>query len=281
MARKNGPSFTAIGITAIRAIESLKPESERLFYDPYAKEIVYSSFTGRFLFWLGKFYVNHIKRRGNGEIEYVLSRVRYIDDYLWMCLKDTIQQLVILGAGYDCRAYRFDDLKKIKVFEVDLPTVQQDKKTKLAKILGALPKNVIFVPVDFNQESLEKALAEYGYEESLVTLFIWEGVTVYISQEAADGVLNFVVNESGAGSSIIFDYPYAPLRHAFYSNNCAFSNLENDAISEYLEEMGFIRVINATSEDFRELYFADKEVTISPNFAIAHADVPSCQTKTD
>ena len=66
----------------------------------------------------------------------VASRTRYIDDYLHECIDDEIKQLVILGAGYDSRAYRFDDLKgKVKVFELDHPATQKVKIEKIKKYL--------------------------------------------------------------------------------------------------------------------------------------------------
>jgi methyltransferase (TIGR00027 family) len=115
--------------------------------------------------------------------------------------------LVILGAGYDTRAYRFDKLKEeVKVFEVDHPATQKVKIEKVSKALGSLPGHVVYVSVDFEKERLDKKLSESGYNKSLKTLFIWEGVTMYLTAEAVDETLAFVAGNSGKGSSIIFNY---------------------------------------------------------------------------
>ena len=88
----------------------------------------------------------------------IVARERYIDDYLQSCIDDGLEQLVILGAGYDSRAYRFEKLKRVKVFEVDHPATQRVKVARLKEALGELPENVVFVPIDFTKETLERRL---------------------------------------------------------------------------------------------------------------------------
>jgi methyltransferase (TIGR00027 family) len=131
-----------------------------------------------------------------------------MDDYLGACLRAGIEQLVILGAGLDSRAYRIEGLKgQVRVFEVDHPATQAAKLAKLTKLFGALPAHVTYVPIDFDAETLEK-LFDFGYSRQHKTLFIWEGVVHYLTAEAVDQTLSFVSKHSGAGSSIIFDYVY-------------------------------------------------------------------------
>ena len=94
MNKKGSANYTAIGIAAIRATESMKPEGDRLFNDPFAKIFASETFTGRFLMWLGRLLSRYVEKSGNGEWGAVLSRVRYIDDYLQHCIEEGIQQLV-------------------------------------------------------------------------------------------------------------------------------------------------------------------------------------------
>jgi methyltransferase (TIGR00027 family) len=280
---KGKSRLIAKGIAAIRAVESMKPEGERLFYDPYAK-----GFAGRSLVWINKFFMGYAKRAGPGLWEFIVSRVRYIDDFLQKCIREGIQQLVILGAGYDSRAYRIEELKKgIKVFEVDRPAAMKDKKAKLEKIFGKLPDHVKYVPVDFDKESLEEQLIENGYDKNLKTLFILEGVTYYISQETADNILSFVAKKSGEESSIIFDYIYIRAisgeqkrgeitrmkRYRRFTGERIVFGVEEGTIKKYLEERDFYKVVNATNEDFEKLYFEGKNINIAPVYAIAHATV--------
>ena len=137
------------------------------------------------------------------------ARTRHIDATLKQCIAAGIEQLVILGAGYDSRPYRFLDLlKEVKVFEVDHPSTQASKKENLIKILGSLPEWVTFVAMDFNTERLDVRLPENGYDATRRTFFVWEGVCMYISPEAVDETLSYVAHHSATGSSIIFDYIY-------------------------------------------------------------------------
>jgi methyltransferase (TIGR00027 family) len=78
--------------------------------------------------------------------------------------------LVILGAGYDTRAYRFVELAgKVKVFEVDHPATQELKIDKIKRTLGLIPDNVVYVGIDFDRESLSKRMSESGYKDNLKT----------------------------------------------------------------------------------------------------------------
>ncbi len=81
---------------------------------------------------------------------------KYIDDYLQGFLKNDLEQLVILGAGYDSRAYRVYGLKDgIKIFELDRPAIQHVKKENLLEIFKILPDHVTFVPVDLGMDNLQ------------------------------------------------------------------------------------------------------------------------------
>ena len=106
------PSRTAERNAFARALESRRPEDIRVCYDPIAKYFLGPRFTFilnhllllRVLWWMA----NRV-RPGLGA--YVIARSRYMDDYLQTCINNGLEQLVILGAGYDSRAYRFDELK--------------------------------------------------------------------------------------------------------------------------------------------------------------------------
>ena len=131
--RKSQSSMTAIGIAIVRAIESDKPEAERICYDPYARQLVNGG-----LFHLVRFFdrLGYGERRGPGVMGFLTVRERHIDEYLKTCLAGGARQVVILGAGYDASAYRFEEFRRgVKVFEVDNPATQQAKREKLEKIL--------------------------------------------------------------------------------------------------------------------------------------------------
>ncbi|MGB8312113.1 MAG: class I SAM-dependent methyltransferase [Halobacteriota archaeon] len=106
-------------------------------------------------------------RKPTAVIGFVVARERYIDDYLRSCIDGGLEQLVILGTGYDSRAYRFEGLKRAKVFEVDHPATQRIKVVKLKTALGKLPENVVFVSIDFIKETLGRRLNACGYDNRL------------------------------------------------------------------------------------------------------------------
>lgn len=262
--RKNQTSLTAAGIAVMRAVESEKPEDERICYDPYARK-----FVPAWMFYVLGFFIKsgYAEWRGPGVNGFLAARERYIDDTLKSFLEEGIQQLVILGAGYDSRAYRFN-LTGVKTFEVDHPATQEDKLAKVRAIFGKSPHHVVYVPVDFNTQSLEERLLEYGYDPALKTLFIWQGVTMYLSREAVDSILDFVVQHAGPGSAIVFDYLYRSLldgvqkqnevanmrRYRFMTGEGLTFGIPAGMISSFLEERGFAEVKDVNAEDLKAAY---------------------------
>ena len=287
--RKNQSSLTAIGIAIVRGIESEKLENERICYDPYASRFV-TPLLYKFVRFFDKIGYSEIK--GPGVMGFLTVRERHIDEYLKACLKDGIQQLVILGAGLDARAYRFDELKNgVKVFEVDHPASQATKLEKLKQVFGSQPAHVIYVGVDFNAQRLDQRLFESGYNESLKTLFIWQGVTPYLTPEAVDSTLAFIAEHSGAGSAVIFDYMYPTLLDGtikrsevanmrskrWVSNEMLTFGIPEGNITEFLEQRGFTQVHDADNKYLHDTYFTGDKAkrTVAYGYAIASAVVSS------
>ncbi|MCP4719619.1 MAG: class I SAM-dependent methyltransferase [Desulfobacteraceae bacterium] len=264
-------SRTAMGIAACRAGESAKPENERICYDPYA---------GYFLPWYFHafrripFVLSHRRKiwrkRSPGMLEAIVARVKYMDDFLLKCIDNGLEQLVSLGAGFDTRPYRIDALKSgIQIFEVDHPATQKVKKKKLKKIFGSVPGHVKFVSVRFNSQVLGERLRDKGYDKSLKSLFIWEGVVMYLTPQAVDNTLSFVRKNSGPGSWIVFDYipdsvvsgPDAPVEGRFLKKNVKQKGeklvfaVEPYQIEKFLLNRGFINIVNLNAQDLRTRYF--------------------------
>jgi methyltransferase (TIGR00027 family) len=97
------------------------------------------------------------------------------------------------------------ELKSANVFEVDLPAVQEDKKKKLQKYLGQLPGNVTYTPIDFDTQTLDAGFSATNFDRTAPTLYIWEGVTQYLSEEAVRQTLSFV-GRSAPESHLVFTY---------------------------------------------------------------------------
>jgi methyltransferase (TIGR00027 family) len=138
---------------------------------------------------------------------HVLARTRIIDDTLCAEIRDGAVQVVVLGAGYDTRAYRMQELlKRAIVFEVDLLPIQELKKLQVREVLDQIPNNVVFVPTDFTNGELGTVLPKAGYHAEQRTVFVLEGVSYHLPESSVDAILRFVASNSAPGSTIIFDY---------------------------------------------------------------------------
>ncbi len=115
-----------------------------------------------------------------------------------------VQQVVILGAGWDSRAYEDVRDKDVRFFEVDMPPTQGAKKAALKKG-GVDADHVTFVETDFNQRSWFDALKDHGFDPALPTFILWEGVTMYLDEDAVRSTLGHV-EKLAPGSRIAFDY---------------------------------------------------------------------------
>jgi methyltransferase (TIGR00027 family) len=203
---KQSVGNTALGAATCRLIEQFQPEETRLFTDPVVKDLVGIPIRALMQFEsMRKFTIKQTDAIMPGIYGTQICRTRFIDDAVQAALSQGIAQVVILGAGLDTRPYRLAGMERVKVFEVDLPSVQEDKKKKLQKHLGRLPEQVTFVPIDFDTQSLEAVLTRTAFDPSRPAVFVWEGVTQYLSQEAVRRTLAFV-GTSAPGSILVFTY---------------------------------------------------------------------------
>jgi methyltransferase (TIGR00027 family) len=208
--RQAAVSRTATLVALYRAIESSRPAATRLFDDPFAPAFLGWRFrwglqlsrlavVGAVLPWA------LIDGHWAGPRGTVAVRTRYIDDLLGEALRRGVDQVVILGAGFDCRAHRTPGIDQARVFEVDHPATQARKREVVTRRLGRLPPHVTLVPIDFTTQTLEPVMRDAGYRLEAKTFFICEGVTHYLSAPAADSVFRYVAR-SAVGSQMVFTY---------------------------------------------------------------------------
>ena len=146
-----------------------------------------------------------------------VSRTKHIDATLTAGLDAGAKQVVILGAGFDTRAYRLGEGREgVRFFEVDSPATQADKKQRIRRIFGALPRSVVYVSVDFETQSIEERLLAAGFQREVPSFFVWEGVTMYLSAEAIEATLQSVRQLASPGSGLIFNYILASVIEGTY-----------------------------------------------------------------
>jgi methyltransferase (TIGR00027 family) len=285
--RKRQSSMTATGIAIVRAIESERPPGERICYDPYARRMVNGA-----LYHFVRFFdrLGYSEMRGPGVMGFLAVRERHIDEFLKTQLVGGLDQLVILGAGLDMRAFRFPELeRRTRVFEVDHPASQTAKIRKLRMIFGELPPHVTFVPIDFNTQTLAGQLAPQGFDVGCKTRFIWQGVTEYLASEAVDSTLEFIAAHAGPASSVIFDYMYTALldgtvkrgevakmrRDRWMSGEELVFGIPVGTVGEFLARRGFTDVHDADAKFLHQTYFrgVNETRTVSNGYAIASAFV--------
>jgi methyltransferase (TIGR00027 family) len=146
----------------------------------------------------------------SGIYEYVMARTRVFDHYFAQALRDGFTQVVIMGAGMDTRALRFAHLNhSTRVFELDIPRIQQAKLEIYQRKAVKLPPELVFVSADLNIQDLTQVLAEAGFRKGKKTLFLCEGLFMYLNAEAVDSTLKFIRESTAGGSRLVFDYVLA------------------------------------------------------------------------
>jgi methyltransferase (TIGR00027 family) len=151
-----------------------------------------------------------------GIYEYTIARTKYIDAVFREALAEGFDQILIFGAGFDTRALRFQgEAGDTKIFELDVPITQRAKLGQYAQRGLSIPANVAFISIDFDQESLSGKLEEVGFTRDARTLFVLEGLLMYLQPESVDETFKVIGTFGGEGSVIVFDYVQASvLRHA-------------------------------------------------------------------
>jgi methyltransferase (TIGR00027 family) len=283
------PRKMALQIAGLRANETHLPENERVFQDPYAEYFFPDEIRklfqdpARVKAELGKY--EQMMPGVNGAI---VARIKFIDEKLKELIEHGLKQLVIIGAGYDTRSYRIKGVKEnLKVFEVDHPDTQAVKIEKIKEIFGTLPRHVTYVPLVFGSSPLGERLAEHGYDHALKTLFIVEGLLMYIPPAAAEGLLAFIARNSGPATSIVADYfdttvveGSSPLKEARVLRQFVESEgsslkfgIQRGKDEAFFSQFGFRQVSCASAPAYKDKFFTNdsRHRTVSAMFNFVYA----------
>jgi methyltransferase (TIGR00027 family) len=191
------PSQTALGAARLRAAHQVLDDAS-ILVDPLAARILGSDHEAS---------VSHAEAHPTGPRMrwFIAARSRIAEDALTVAANNGARQLVVLGAGLDTLAYRTPLSDRLRIFEIDHPATQAWKRQLLTGAAIALPNTLTFVPIDFERETLEKALAAAGFDPAQRTFVSWLGVVPYLTEQAIFSTLAFIAGLPG-GADVVFDY---------------------------------------------------------------------------
>jgi methyltransferase (TIGR00027 family) len=254
-------SRTALGVAIRRAAHQLVDQPPVLD-DPIAVRLVGAGYRGK----MGR----AAHRVGRDLRAFVAARSRYVEDQAAAFVERGGEQYVVLGAGLDTFAYR-NPFAGLRVFEVDFPATQEWKRALLDEAEIALPEGLRFVPLDFEETTLDKGLAEAGFDRDAAAFFGWLGVVPYLTLAAFRATLG-VIAQLPAGSGVSFDYALQPETLSEVGRK-AFDALAGrvaaagepfqlfftpEEMEGELRQAGFQRMEQVDSDRLNELYFTDR-----------------------
>lgn len=205
--RKNRASRTAQMVALWRALADEGVTSVRDFRDPFAARLLDARFRfalGRIRGWLAR-RGEPARRRMAANVDTIPIRVAAIDRALDDAVAAGCKQVVILGAGLDTRAWRLQAVAGLPLFEVDHPATQALKRAQSRALPPPLAR-IEWTAVDFEQQSLAARLADVGHAIDVATAWVWEGVVMYLADDAVRHTLTAVRARSAPGSVLILHY---------------------------------------------------------------------------
>lgn len=284
------PRKMALQIAGLRANETHLPEAERVFTDPYAVYFFPEDVRNQAkdVAWVKAERAKYeaVMPGVNGAI---VARIRYMDETVAAAAESGFAQLVIIGAGYDTRAHRIAGADKLRVFEIDHPETQAVKIRTIREIFGEAPGHVIYVPVIFGQDRLDEKLLASGYDPKQKTLFVAEGLLMYIPPPAVDGLLAFITRASAKGSALVADYfdtavvaGTSPLKEAQVLRAFVESEgaplqfgIPEETAEAFFQQRGFGEATRVTAPACKETYFRgdSRQRSVSSMFNFVYAVV--------
>jgi methyltransferase (TIGR00027 family) len=203
------PSQTSVNVALARALHQAVDDKPLILDDPIAPMIVDTRSEAYARLFEAR--DQHYERQGR---TIMVVRSRYAEDCLADAVVNGARQYLVLGAGMDTFAYRQPPWAgALRIFEVDHPSSQTFKRTRLDTVRIAPQPNLTFVPVDFETGSLDQALRQSGFDFATPTFCSWLGVTMYLTDEAINETLRTLRRLVRASQVVLpFNLPPEALR---------------------------------------------------------------------
>lgn len=207
-----------------------------------------------------------------GIYEYVIARTKYVDTVLREEMEKGIDQIVILGAGFDSRAVRFDNINtKTTFFELDSVHTQTAKIRRFRKKGISFPDTTKYIPIDFNADSISDVLLQNGFSPDRRSIFLMEGLVMYLKNDAVRELFETVSALSSDGSGAVFDYIHASVlqrENRYYGEKEIYDRvngvneswqfgMEKGAVAGFVNGYGFRLVENLDSDELEKMFFTD------------------------
>lgn len=274
------PSFTAIGAARSRAAHLLLDDEPKIFEDHFALGLCdvdsettlradIEALVSKAAIRLGLELAQRVFRFPRAMMT---MRSRFTEEKLDQAIRGGMTQYVILGAGLDSFAYRRPDLSdRLQVFEVDHPAMQQWKQERLREMNLEWPPDLIFIPIDFEKQTLLQGLRAGGYCLEQPAFFSWLGGTQYLREEAVFSTLSQVAS-TASGSTLVFTYVASKsqldeenqrLLAIIQSGAAArgepwLSLFESPQLSLRLRDLGFTQILDFSPAEANVQYFAGR-----------------------
>jgi methyltransferase (TIGR00027 family) len=271
-------SRTAEGMAMIRALEQAQPASRRIIVDPYAREFLLNPYF-RYIARSGlgsRMLTRFLDYWAPGGQEFLTIRPRLVDDLAVKLAASGLEQIVILGAGFDTMALRLKDhLRGAAVIEVDHPATQTVKRDIMERI--GVPSNVRFAPVDFEKDDFVERLRLAGFDNARKSFIVWVGVSYYLTAQAVARTLEQIANLSMPGTHLVWDYLLSEVVDGMTTNRDALDKarraarlgepwlfgLKTDRVADYLAQFGFRLIEDYDPDELREKYCRQRRTPMS------------------
>jgi len=207
-----------------------------------------------------------------GIYEYTIARTKYIDAVFKEVLAKGFDQILIFGAGFDTRVLRFQaETGNTKIYELDVSITQRSKLDQYVKRGLRIPTNVKFVSIDFDKESLSEKLEEAGLVRGGRSLFVLEGLVMYLQAESVDETFKVIERIAGEGSEVVFDYVRGPVLRQeglYYGEREIVKSvakagerwnfgIEDEGLEIFLKSYGLILNERKYAQDLEQMYFTN------------------------
>lgn len=240
--------------------------------DDYISSVIMNGFV-RQLLRIAALRRHFQKKNPPGMYEYVIARTKYIDAVFRQALEGGVEQVLIFGAGFDSRAVRFSGGGHgTRIFELDAPATQAAKMRRYQQKRINVPANLVFIPIDFDRQSLPERLEQSGFQSGRSTLFVLEGLTMYLQPSSVESTFRIIAEMAGAGSQLVFDHVYASVvrqenlyegERELYDSVAGSGErfcfgIERGCAREFLSGHGFTPTAILDADALEKMYFRDE-----------------------